>query len=226
MERRKYTTEEKLWAVKQVKSGEDSINHIATILGADRKSISEWIDHYELWGEAGLSERQCKQPYSSSQKEAAVLDYLGGNGSLQEITKKYKLRSSCQLRQWIKLYNGHKELKASGTGGRFNMTKGRKTTYEERIEIVKYCIDNRINYGKTAEKYQVSYQQVYGWVQKYNAKGIEGLLDQRGKRKSKDEMSELEKLRAENKILQAEKRRAELEVTFLKKLNEIERGRS
>jgi hypothetical protein len=38
-------------------------------------------------------------------------------------------------------------------------------------------------------------------------------------------MSELEKLRAENRILRAEKERAEMEASFLKKLNEIERRR-
>ena len=40
------------------------------------------------------------------------------------------------------------------------MTKGRKTTYEERVEIVKYCIEHQNNYAETAQKYQVSYQQV------------------------------------------------------------------
>ena len=47
----------------------------------------------------------------------------------------------------------------------------------------------------------------------------------RGKRKSPNEMSELEKLRAEVKILKAEKERAEMEASFLKKLEEIERRR-
>lgn len=41
------------------------------------------------------------------------------------------------------------------------MTKGRKTTYEERVEIVKYCIEHEMDYAQTAEKYQVSYQQIY-----------------------------------------------------------------
>ena len=36
-------------------------------------------------------------------------------------------------------------------------------------------------------------------------------------------MDELEKLRAEVKILRAEKERAEMEISFLKKLEEIER---
>ena len=55
---------------------------------------------------------------------------------------------------------------------------------------------------------------------------MEGLQDRRGKRKSQDEMDELEKLRAEVKILRAEKERAEMEISFLKKLEEIERRRS
>ena len=38
-------------------------------------------------------------------------------------------------------------------------------------------------------------------------------------------MSELEKLRAEVKILRTEKEHAEMEVAFLKKLEEIERRR-
>ena len=32
------------------------------------------------------------------------------------------------------------------------MTKGRKTTVEERIEIVKYCLANEKNYQVTAEQ--------------------------------------------------------------------------
>ena len=42
------------------------------------------------------------------------------------------------------------------------------------------------------------------------------LRDKRGKRKNPDEMNELESLRAEVKILRAEKERAEMEASFLK----------
>lgn len=102
------------------------------------------------------------------------------------------------------------------------MTKGRKTTYDERIEIVKYCIEHHNNYVETAQKYQVSYQQVYLWTNKYEKEGVEALQDRRGKRKDKDEMSELEKLKAQNKLLEAENRRKQMEIDFLKKLEEIE----
>lgn len=96
------------------------------------------------------------------------------------------------------------------------MTKGRKTTFDERVKIVKYCITHDHNYVKTSEKYQISYQQARSYTIKYETNGIDALKDKRGKRKSEDDMSELEKFRAENKILRAEKERAEMEVSFLK----------
>ena len=94
------------------------------------------------------------------------------------------------------------------------MTKGRRTTFDERVEIVQYCIAHNHNYMKTAEHYKVSYQQARNYVVKYETNGVEALKDNRGKRKNPDQMSELEKLRAENRILKAEKERAEMEASF------------
>lgn len=160
---------------------------------------------------------------TSIEKETAVIDYLNGQGSLRDICKKYKISDTKTLRRWILKYNGHEKLKASGTGGSNIMIKGRKTTFKERVEIVQYCIASNHNYAKTSEKYQVSYQQARNYTVKYESGGVEALQDNRGKRKIENEMSELEKLRAENRILKAEKERAEMEVSFLKKLEEIKR---
>ena len=54
------------------------------------------------------------------------------------------------------------------------MKAGRKTTFEERIEIAIYAIEHDKNYSATAKKYDISYQQVYNWVKKYLAKGKRG----------------------------------------------------
>ena len=113
-------------------------------------------------------------------------------------------------------YNGHEALKDSGTGGTRIMANGRKTTFEERVEIVQYCISHTHNYAETAERFGISYQQARNYTVKYEENGVEGLRDRRGKRKTPDEMNELEKLRAEVKILRAEKERAEMEISFLK----------
>ena len=116
-----------------------------------------------------------------------------------------------------KVYNSHKELRPSrGRGSDIYMTKGRTTTYEERIEIVSFCIEHGNDYTAAIEKYGVSYQQIYSWVKKYREKGAEGLLDKRGKRKLESEMTEMEKLRAENRLLEARNRRLETENAVLK----------
>lgn len=41
------------------------------------------------------------------------------------------------------------------------MTKGRSTPYEERIALVRECIEKGYNYGEIVKKYKVGYQQIY-----------------------------------------------------------------
>ena len=105
------------------------------------------------------------------------------------------------------------------------MTKGRVTTLDERIEIISYCIENGKDYGKAVEKYHVYYQQIYNWVKKYEESGVNGLIDRRGKRKPLEEMTDVERLRAELKILEAENKQKEMEIEILKKVQEVERRR-
>ena len=145
--------------------------------------------------------------------------------NIQSICKKFKIHSTTQLRNWIKKYNGHEELKASETGGTVIMTKGRKTTFEERIEIASYCISHDYNYAETAEKFCVSYQQARNYTVKCENGGIDALQDNRGKRKPEATLTEIERLRAELKLEKAKRQKAEMEASFLKKLNEIERRR-
>lgn len=221
----KYSAEKKEDIILGYLNGIYGFNETARINNISKSTLSNWIRLYKTLGLSGLKAGNKTTPYSSVIKNNAVLDYLSGEFTMQKVLEKYGIRSDTQLKRWILKYNSHEELKTSGNGGVAIMTKGRKTTYDERLEIVRFCIENNINYAETAEKYSVSYQQVYGWVKKYNQKGIEGLIDKRGKRKPVEELTEIEKLRAENKLLKAEKKRVELENIFLKKLDEIERGR-
>ena len=100
----------------------------------------------------------------------------------------------------------------------------RKTTIEERIEIVKYCLEHNKEYKLAAEAFDVSYTQVYQWVKKYEEYGEEGLSDKRGKRKQDDELDEVERLKREVARLQQKLELKERENYVLKKLKEIERS--
>lgn len=218
----KITPEDKIYYCQQYMEGRMTQSQIARITGLTKASIYMWIKQYESMGADAFLHNGNKH-YSKELKIQAVEDFLSGKDSQYEICKKYGIKSTTQLRKWILMYNSHEKIKSSGTGGIPIMTKGRKTTFEERVQIVQYCISHDHNYAETAEKYQISYQQARSYTIKYETNGIEGLRDKRGRRKPEAEMTELEKLRAENKILRAEKERAEMEISFLKKLEEIER---
>ena len=161
----KYSSKEKINAVKEYLDGKDSINSIAKRLDITFQAFKQWVNNYEAMGADAFMTFHNKH-YSKAEKEQAVAAYLAGEGSHMDICKKYKIHSTTQLRRWIKKYNGHEELKASGTGGLTIMTKGRKTSFEERIEIVEYCIAHDHNYTATAEKYEISYQQARNYTVK------------------------------------------------------------
>ena len=163
--------------------------------------------------------------YSVELKLKAVKAYLGGEGSYRDISRKFGISHHDILRDWVLWYNGHNEFKERGSAkGEIYMTKGRKTTQEERVEIVAFCIEHGKDYGLTVETYKVSYQQIYAWVKKYEEKGVNGLTDRRGKAKPENELTEEQRLRQENKILQAKIKDQEMEIALLKKLRELKGG--
>ena len=166
-----------------------------------------------------------RKKYRAEFKLLAVQEYLAGKSSLRKICREYGIPDHKMLRQWISCYNGHKDFKErSGARGEIYMTKGRKTTQEERAQIVAFCIEHGKDYGLTVETYQVSYQQIYSWVRKYEATGVDGLVDRRRKSKPEDELTEAERLRQENRMLQAKLKDKEMEIALLKKLRELRGG--
>ena len=107
--------------------------------------------------------------YSAELKIQAVEVYLSGKGSQREICRKYGILAKRTLEVWIMWYNGHREFKErSRAKGEIYMTKGRKTTQEERAEIVAFCIEHNNDCGLTVETYNESHQPIYSWVGKYN----------------------------------------------------------
>lgn len=221
----KLSYEKKIAAINEYKSGQGSYANIASKYGIGTTSLREIVAVYESQGEEGLLPKNRNKRYSLELKKRSVIEYLSGQGSQQDICKKYKIFNRMQLRDWVKVYNGHKEFRnRSGSGTEIYMTKGRKTSQQERAEIVAFCIAHRNDYALTMQTYGVSYQQVYAWVRKYETKGIDGLVDGRGKVKPESEMTETDKLKAQIKILEAKNYDLEIENAFIKKLKELERG--
>jgi transposase-like protein len=174
-------------------------------------------------GASSFEPRERNKAYTKEQKLDAIEAYRRGEGTLEEVSYRRGISSSTQLYNWIKKYNGHEEIRDYDPKGDVYMTKGRATTIEERIEIVNWCKAHDQSYKLTAERYQVSYGQVYAWMAKYRTKGEAGLVDERGHRKPEETLTPEEKQAREMKRLQAENEWLKMENEVLKKVKEVER---
>ena len=220
--RKEIKAEERIRIAKECIAGRISQSEAELQAGVTRTVVADWIRLYLNEGVSGFLPERGNRQYDPALKEAAVKDYLSGRGSLREICRIYKIRNQIQLRNWIKVYNGHKDFKKQ-TGGSY-MTKGRETTQAERITVAKACIANGKNYGEAAIAYNVSYQQARSWTLKYIEGGEAALEDRRGQRK-KDQQprTELEQAQIEIEQLKHKLKMLEMENRLLKKLEEIER---
>lgn len=221
----KLSDEERIAAVQEYLDGKGTLPGIAQKYGISYSEFRRLVIRAKSEGIESIKIRTSPQKYSDAIKKMAVSDYLSGKGSQDEICLKYKISSRSILRRWIKCYNSDMNNEEQESSERGNIMKnGRKTTLEERLEIVLFCIENGRNYKLAMKKYGVSYQQICLWVRKYETKGSDGLIDRRGKRKPVDEKTEVEKLQMEIKILQAKLRNQEMENQLLKKLRELRGG--
>lgn len=229
MHKQKFPAEIKIRIVESILEGQTTQGKAADLLGANKATIQGWIHIYQTFGQTGFAARKTAQIFTEKEKKAAVEEYLQGKGSLADISRKHRIRTKSTLLKWVEQYNHHIEFREPGTHGEYRsevyMRKGRATTQKERIEMVSYCIEHGMDYALVVEKYGVSYNQIYSWVKKFRESGVQGLEDRRGKKRLVSEMSEVEQLRAENRILKKQAERLELENIILKKRRELERGR-
>ncbi len=178
---------------------------------------------YQLHGLAGLQSKGMNNHYSKTFKENIVREHFEEGTPIIKLARKYNIPSDSTVRNWIIKYTKGEEIRSYTPKPEVYTMKGKKLTQEEKIEIVKDCLANDLSYKDTAEKYQVSYNNVYSWVQKYKKHGPDGLVDGRGRGKPDSIQSAEEKLRTEMAAIKARNEYLETENAALKKLHEVER---
>ena len=225
MSKSPYTIELREKIAKEYLAGDASYVELANKYNIpSAKTIRVWAQKYKEQGISAFVKEQGNAHYSSEFKMMCVELCISGKMSVDEVVAKHKISAQQILRNWISLYNANRELKDYCPNREVYMAESRrKTTIEERKEIVEYCINHNHNYKETASVYDVSYSQVYSWVKKYDETGEDGLIDKRGHHKSDDELSELELLRRENIRLKKKLEEQERIALLLKKVQEFER---
>lgn len=223
MSKSKHSPQFKAMVSQEYLDGKGSYYCLADVYQVGRATIEKWVAAYRLHGTNAFTKTIGNKRYSKEFKLQCVESVLSGNGSSVDIASKYNFQP-CVLESWIKMYNANRELKDYCPKREVYMAEARrKTTIEERKEIVEYCINHQRNYKDTASLYDVSYSQVYSWVKKYDANGDKSLIDNRGHHKTDDEVDELERLRRENLRLKRQLEEKDMLTELLKKVREFER---
>ena len=191
-----------------------------------RKRILKWAKKYRIFGERAFEETTKNRSYSKELKEKVIKEYLEGGEALEDLSIKYNIPSESIVINWISKYNKGIEIKEYNPKGDVYTMSSRKTTFEERKEIVKYVLDNNNDYKGAADKYSVPYANVHLWVKKYLKDGDSGLKDRRGRPSSiveEKNLSEVERLQIELEVEKAKNERLERALVALKKNEEIEK---
>jgi len=103
-------------------------------------------------------------PYETKIK--AVEDYLAGGVSRAVICSRYGITHAATLSTWVHKYGGGRTVQAPR-----KRRPVRETTFEERVEIVEYCLAHNKDYAATMARYGVSSNQLDCWVTRYVVRG-------------------------------------------------------
>lgn len=224
----KYSKEVKLEIIRKFINGE-SAKDLAIEYGifgtASDDRIRKWVRKYNTQGESAFDESLSNKTYTKELKMKVIREYLLGIDSLEGLANKYNISGDEIVRKWVLKYNNGIEMRDYEPKGDVYTMKSRKTTFEERLEIVKYALDNNNDYKGAADKYRVPYASVYNWVKKYLEHDETGLRDSRGRPSSNTQKKELtveEQQSLEIESLKAKIKRLELHNELLKKKMEYE----
>lgn len=226
MSKSRFSVEQKIRACQEYISGKKSAKQIANEFNLGKQGniiVRTWARIYQVHGANAFSMVKGNRSYSKELKIMVVNEYLSGKSSLRDLMVKHNIPGIMTVQQWIMKYNNHIELKDYDPKPEVYMADTKKTTYEERIEIVKDCLAHGRDIKETATKYGCKYAQLYQWLRKFEVYGEKGLIDKRGRRRQADEITDLEK--AERKIAKLEREKEEFRKKYelLKKAEKLER---
>lgn len=178
---------------------------------------------YQKHGFEDIRSNITNNHYSKALKKFVVEEHLDSGIPVSGLACKYNIPFQSTVRNWIIKYTKGKDFRVYSEKSEMYTRTGRKTTDDEKIIIVKDYLTGDLSYFEAAEKHNVSYNNIYSWVQKYKEHGPDGLVDRRGRRKLDSIQTDEEKLETEIAALKARNEYLETENTVLKKLKEVER---
>ena len=222
----KHSKETKVEACKDYERGSGSFQDIAKRIGTSRSVIHRWYLRYIEHGSSAFESPKSFSTYKPEFKLSVVKEYTSAKHSICTIAAKYNVSENI-VRKWInKCYNGIETKDYNPKGDIYTM-KTRKTTYEERLAIVNWVIENNMNYNEAVNRFSLNYALIYKWTNDYIKNGSEALKYKKRGPKPKSKRNEkvlgdIEKLKIELTKEKALRKQREFEIEVLKKKEEFE----
>lgn len=222
-----YSIETKIKACKNYEKGKGSFQSIAEELGVNWTTLREWYFKYREHGVNAFDTTKRNNSYTKEFKLEVIEEYITNKGFYMDLAAKYNIDKRV-VRSWLKKWYNDIEIKDYMPKEDVYTMKSRKTTFEERLDIVKWVIQNNMSYKDAADRYAITYALVYKWTRAYIDKGADASRYQKQGPKPKSEvdendLTEVELLKLELERERALRKRREFELEVLKKKEELER---
>ena len=102
---KKYSYEDRLFAVLKVLDEHVSVREASKIVGADHMQVKYWVTMYQRYGESGLRMRNFS--YSREFKTKLIEDMYENRLTLYDAALKYGIPSPSTVLSWKKLYDAY-----------------------------------------------------------------------------------------------------------------------
>jgi len=146
----------------------------------------------------------------------ALIGKLRREGYLKE-----EERSTALINKALRVY-GIQDNPEEGGGQK--PASNRRTTPQERIRAVCFCLEQGGNYAAAAKACGVSYAQIYDWMKRYRERGLAGLEFTRGSRMPEGKMTQAQRMEAAVRLRQAEAAGQEAHRALCRTLSALEWG--
>lgn len=155
--RRKYPPELKLQAVQAYRNGEGNLEDIRQRFGIRGICLlREWLTEFEADGESAFCTDRKVKNYSPELKLQAVQSYLDGEGSQTEICRKFGIRGTAILQQWLANY----EVKGEAAFSQYSLALKRQA-------VQAYC-NGEGNFQSICKRFGIrSRNTLNRWIKKY-----------------------------------------------------------
>ena len=141
MSKSPHTPEFKIEVAEKYLSGKGSYRSIAKEYDVSEQIVRNWTKKYQKHGIKVFNAYNGNAHYTKEFKQMCVEAVLNGEGSINDMVIKFNIPDTRVLRRGVKKYNAHMELKDYKPNREVYVAESRrKTTIDERKEIVECCI--------------------------------------------------------------------------------------